>query len=360
MKINPITKRIFKSLALKMIGLENHLPKDEKESVAYIASLCRSWNHKNAVIDPEKYFVTQSMYSDKDQQDVDFGLEEFIKLNDALLFTIWLSENTYDNILQIEALENIVREYHKNSEVNDYMESGEDIVSTLQMLVRTYAEHPDCPNGLILTALKEFDDLLGDGEELAFGDESLNYLAMRGEFGGLIEISNKLMELPKGSYSDCYACIVNRLIRWHILNENYETASLLIDKVFYDKLSCDLIPNSTYVQKLLVAKMLDRQDCDFKKLEKAAVKNLTARDVMVYEAYFLLLYSSHTKNLDLANKVIEQFEGVIEAISSPEKVYYCLAAYQVTGDKFFYESGIELARRFDVRNQNAFYVPMFG
>jgi hypothetical protein len=360
MKFNPVTKSIFSALFTKMADLEHRLPKDERERIYYLRDLCRSWNLRHAEIDTEKYFIPELAPTSDNLDATDFDIEEYIKLNGVLLWTIWFSENNYDGVLQIEALENIVREYRRNPLVNDYIAAGEDITNCLQMLLRNYIENPDCPNALLLTTLDEYDKALGSGEELAFGDDSLNYLAMRGELDSLLQLTSTLLALAPGDYSDCYACIINRLIRWHILTDEYEGASILIDMVFADKLTCDLIPKATRIQKILVDEMLMPGSGNPKAAEKTGLKNLAPRDEMVYEACFLLRYSMLVENRSLGEKVLERFAGIVERISTPEKIYYCLAAYEFSGDHAYRDSGLALAKRYDARNGRSFYEPLFS
>jgi hypothetical protein len=287
-------------------------------------------------------------------------VEEYIKLNGVLLAIIWFSDNSYDNVLQIEALENVVREYRKDPSVGEYI-VFDDFVNYLQMLVRNYVEHPDCPNDIILKAFEEYDTLLDNGERLAYMDEFLNYRAMRGELGDISETASTILSLPKGEYSDCYACILNRLVRWHLLVDDFQGASMIADKIVAGKLTCDLIPHSTKVQKILIDNVLEHpRRGNTKSAEKTALKNLKPRDAMVFEAYFLLLYARGVNNIDLALTVLERFKDVVELISSPAKVYYCLAAYKVSGERSWYDTGLALAQRFDARNGVPFYAPMFA
>ncbi len=360
MKFNPLTKSIFKTLFIKMTRLEHRLPAGEKERIYYLRDLCRTWNRENAEISEDSYFVSGTEPEVWLDEAADFGIEEYIKLNYVLLTIIWFSNNSYDSVLQIEALENIVREYRKTPAVEEYIGSGDDIINCLQMLARNYVENPDCPDELIRETLREYDEKLGPDERLAFADEHLNYLAMRGEFGDLSQLSAALISLPKGNYSDCYACIINRLVRWHMLTGDFQEASVLIDKIFADRLTCDLIPHTTKVQKVVVGERLGQKTGGTKSAEKTALKNLAPRDAMIYEASFLLTYAVHTGNTVLAQAVLSRFEPIIRLVSSPEKVYYCLAAYRASGERVYYDTGLALAKRFDARNGTPFYESMFN
>ena len=333
MRFNPFTKQIYSFLFTKLSGLKEALPKDEKERVHYLIERCKNYD-----TDPE------------------MDLECYIKMNGVILITIWLSNHDYDSSCDIFALENIVREYEKDETVNEFFPPGINYESSYQMLIRNYVEKDEYPTSLIDNMLEKYREFLGKNEQVAYEDEYLNYEFMKGNFLNLNNRSNTILNAPKGEFSDCYACIVNRLIRINIVKNDFEAARKLINKVFDEKLTCDKIPKRTYIQKLLTDYKSEGKS-DLK--EKKAFKNLEKNSSEIWEATFLLEYCFLTKNIELGNQVLEQFKDIITACRTPEKVAYCAVAFKITGDKEYYRMGVELADKFDKRNDNSFYSKMF-
>ena len=334
MRVFPITKKIFSFLFTKLSGLKVSLPSNERERVTYLIERCKNYDN-----DPE------------------MDLKCYIKMNGVILITIWFSNQDYNSSCDIFALENIVREYEKDKSVADFFPMGIDYESSLQMLIRNYVERHEYPTSIIENMLEKYKDILGDNEDVAYEDEHLNYEFMKGDFSNLDSRTHIILNSPKGKFNDCYACIINRLVRINIIKNDFEKANELINIIFNKKHTCDKIPKRTYIQKLLV---------DYKRegksnvAEKKAFKNLDKNKSEIWEAAFLLQYCFLTKNGQFGNHILNQFKEIISECQLPEKVAYCAAAFKLTNDEKYYHMGIELADKLDTRNNNTFYREMFS
>lgn len=333
MKFNPITKKFFSFLFTKLSGLKEPLPRNEKKRVHYLIERCKNYDN-----DPE------------------MSLKSYIKMNGIILITIWFSNHDYDTSYDIFALENIIREYEKDNSIIDFFPPFINYESSYQMLIRNYTERHEYSASLIENMLRKYKDVTGNEEQVAYEDEHLNYEFIKGDFSNLNDRSQIILNSPKGELSDCYACILNRLIRINIIKDNFEAALELINKIFNEKHTCDKIPKRTYIQKLLVDYKLKGKS-DVK--EKTALKKLDKNSSEIWEAVFLLEYCRLTQNVQLGNQVLKQFKDIISESQSPDKVAYCATSFKLTGDKEYYHMGIDLADKFDKRNGNTFYRKMF-
>jgi|GEM_PF-2775297 len=333
MKFFPVTKKIYSFLFTKLSGLKVSLPSNERERVAYLIERCKNYDN-----------------------DSEMDLKCYIKMNGVILITVWFSNQDYDSSCDIFALENIVREYEKDKSVAEFFPVGIDYESSIQMLIRNYVEKYEYPTNIIESKFEKYKDILGDNEDVAYEDEYLNYEFMKGDFSNLDNRSHIILNSPKGKLSDCYACILNRLVRINIVKNDFEKANELINRIFKKKHTCDKIPKRTYIQKLLVDyKRNGKSDVT----EKKAFKNLDKNISEIWEAAFLLQYCILTKNRQLGHQILNQFKELIPECQLPEKAAYCAAAFKLTDDEEYYRMGIELADKFDTRNDNAFYRKMF-
>lgn len=332
MNFNPLTKSLFKHLFTKISGLKMKLPKDEKGRVELLTTLC-----------------------DEQKEQGDYDVETFVKMNCVILITIWFSNADYDNIYQIKALENIVAEYEKDPDICEFLAIGCNIETCYQMLIRNCVENPDYALTVIEQRLDDYRELLGDKEQLAYEDERFNYEFMSGQAKNIAEQIDKILSLPKGDASDCYACIVNRMIRVCICYGEYTEASKLITKVFDEKLSCDHIPKRTYVQKLLVDYQLEGSPDSLIQSEKTALKKLDTNESELFEASMLLGYAHLAGRTELGEKVIEKFREIGLSSDIPDAVFFCREAFLFTGDEAYAVRAREQALRFDMRNGNTFY-----
>ncbi|BDR58228.1 hypothetical protein [Xylocopilactobacillus apicola] len=325
MIINRYTKQLFVKFARKVSGNPVKLPAGELNQINYLWEIVQNG-------EPE----AEEDYAD------------WIKINSILILSIWFTDLPIPDEKEILPLENIIKNFELGYEVEDYLVGGTTVDGFYQQLIRVYIDNPNYTKEQIENLLAKYQNYLVD-EELAVADERLAWDVRGGRMDGIEDRCRRLLAIAPGERSDCYACIINRLVEDAIIIDQKELALEFTKVIKSEKLACDGVPLKTEVQELYLS------DSPTSKQINYLNKKVKANAEYLFSASLLLNVAKRLSASKSGAKIMKKYDDFAFESHKVDNFYYLVQAFNLTGDQKYLDHATEIARLHDKRNGNDYY-----